>query len=456
MQALGNALNSALRALEANQLGLAVASNNISNAQTPGYTRQRAILSSVAGSSATFGIGAGVEVTGTEAIRDRLIGLRQMQEASSHAQAEMKHEGLSDIEMLFNESEGTGMLPLISDFFNSFHALSMDPASPNRRQEVLAKATMLADFLNSRAGSLANMRTRIDGAIKEDVDQANALIDQIATLTKRIAEQEAVQPAHELRDQRTVLVQKLSELVDVHELESNGNYQLTIGANLPLVYNATSTPLTTATDSNGLTIIQLGIDDITADIHGGRVGARLELRDQSIPQYLGMLDQLAFELVQNVNSIHSTGYDLYGNTGNNFFAPLTAVAGAAQSIAVDPAIDADPRKIASSDVANGTGNGIAITLGNLQNASVFSGGSIIEQYRSFIYTLGSDTANADMGMRQHEAMLNQLENRRQQISGVSIDEETVKILQFQRSFEASARVVKAVDELLQLTLSLGE
>jgi flagellar hook-associated protein 1 FlgK len=87
---------------------------------------------------------------------------------------------------------------------------------------------------------------------------------------------------------------------------------------------------------------------------------------------------------------------------------------------------------------------------------VFSGGSVIEQYRGFIYTLGSDTANADLGMRQHEALLAQLENRRQQVSGVSIDEETIQILQFQRSFEASARVVKVVDELLQLTLSLGE
>jgi flagellar hook-associated protein 1 FlgK len=82
--------------------------------------------------------------------------------------------------------------------------------------------------------------------------------------------------------------------------------------------------------------------------------------------------------------------------------------------------------------------------------------AIVEQYRGFIYTLGSDTANADLGMRQHEALVNQLENRRQEVSGVSIDEETVKIIQFQRAFEASARVVRAVDELLQLTLSLGQ
>jgi flagellar hook-associated protein 1 FlgK len=456
MQALGNALNSALRALEANQLGLAVASNNISNAQTPGYTRQRAILRSVeGGTSGALNIGAGVEVSGTEALRDRLIELRQRQEVSSHAQDQMKHQGLSDLEILFNESDGAGMLPLITDFFNSFHALSTDPTSPNRRQEVLTNAAMLTDFLNSRASSLVDIRTRIDRSLNEDVAQANTLIDQIATLTERIVEQEASQPAHELRDQRSVLVQKLSEIVDIHELESHGNYQLTIGSNRPLVYNTASEHLTTFTNSSGLTAIRLGVDDITSEINGGRVGARLDLRDQNIPQYLGSLDQLAFDLVQNVNSVHSAGYDLNGNTGISFFTALTGVAGAAQAITVDAALVANPQRLAASDVANGTGNGTAIALGNMQNASVFSGGSIIEQYRGFIYTLGSDTANAELGMRQHQALLTQLENRRQQVSGVSIDEETIKILQFQRSFEASARVVKAVDELLQLTLTLG-
>jgi flagellar hook-associated protein 1 len=456
MQALGNALNSALRALEANQLGLAVASNNISNAQTPGYTRQRAIFQSVASGASVLAIGGGVQVTGTEALRDRLIELRQIQETSSHAREELKHQALSEIEMLFNESDGTGMLPLLSDFFNGFHALSMDPTSPNARQEVLTNAQALTDFLHSRASSLMGIRTTIDQSIREDVEQANSLVDQIAMLTRRIAEQEAIQPAHELRDQRAVLVQQLSEIVDVHELESDGNYQLTIGGNRPLVYNASSTHLTTSTNTSGLTIIEFGIDDISSEISGGRIGARLDLRDQNIPQYLAALDQLAFELVQEVNSVHAAGYDLYGNTGNNFFTPLTGVAGSALAISVDAAIDADPRTIAASDVANGTGNGTAMALANLQNASVFTGGSVIEQYRSFVYTLGSDTANANVSMRQHEALLTQLENRRQQVSGVSIDEETVKILQFQRSFEASARVVKAVDELLQLTLSLGE
>jgi flagellar hook-associated protein 1 FlgK len=456
MQALGNALNSALRSLEANQFALSVASNNISNAQTPGYTRQRAIVRPSEGSGGPLSVGAGVEVVGTEALRDRMIELRLREEVSGRAQDQMKHEGLSDIEMLFNESANTGMLPLLTDFFNSFHALSTEPTSLNRRQEVTTNATKLANFFNSRANSLLDAQTKIDSSINKDVSQANVLISEIASVSARIAETEVTDPAHELRDQRSMLLQRLSEIVDVNELESNDNYQITIGSNRPLVYNGSAFHLDTATDANGFTEVRLGVDDLTSEVAGGRLGARLELRDDNIPQYSGVLDQLAYEIAEQVNSIHAAGYDLDGNTGINFFTPLTALDGAARSISVDSVITGDSRKIAASDNSSGSGNSTAIALGNLLNADVFSGGTIVEQYRGFIYSLGSDTANASLGMRQHEALLHQLENRRQEVSGVSIDEETVKILQFQRAFEASARVVRAVDELLQLTLTLGQ
>jgi flagellar hook-associated protein 1 FlgK len=456
MQALGNALNTALRSLEANQIGLAVASNNISNAQTPGYTRQRAILRPAEGSGGPFSIGGGVEVVGTEALRDRMIELRLREEVSGRAQDQMKHEGLSDIEMLFNEAANTGMLPLLTDFFNSFHALSTEPTSLNRRQEVTTNATKLTNFFNSRGNSLLDAQTKIDSSINEDVARANTLISEIASISGRIAETEVTHPAHELRDQRSVLLQRLSEIVDVNELETNNNYQVTIGSNRPLVYNGSAFHLDAATGSDGFTEVRLGVDNLTSEVAGGRLGARLELRDDNIPQYNRVLDQLAYEIAEQVNSIHAAGYDLDGNTGINFFTTMTSLDGAARSIAVDPGITGNSRRIAASDVSSDSGNSTAIELGNLLNSPVFTGGTIVEQYRGFIYTLGSDTANADLGMRQHEALVNQLENRRQEVSGVSIDEETVKIIQFQRAFEASARVVRAVDELLQLTLSLGQ
>jgi flagellar hook-associated protein 1 FlgK len=357
--------------------------------------------------------------------------------------------------MLFNESENTGLLPLMTKFFNSFHALSAEPASSNRRLEVIANAQALSSFFDARGAELTEIQTSIDRSIRNDVTRINSLVSEIATLSARITETETYQPAHELRDQRSSLIQRLSEVVEIHELESDGTYQLSLGNNRPLVFAGSAMPLTVATSSTGETIVKSGNDDITSEITGGQLAARVTLRDVDLPGYIDRLDQLAFELAREVNEVHSTGYDLDAGTGANFFSPLTSSAGAARNLQLAAAIAADPRKIAAGDQADGTGNDTAIQIGNLLHAQVFSGGSITEQYRGFIFAIGSDTANADLGTRQHQALLHQLENRRQSASGVSIDEETIKILQFQRAFEASARIVRVVDELLQVTLSIG-
>jgi flagellar hook-associated protein 1 FlgK len=453
---LGAALNSALHGLRASQIALAVASNNISNAETPGYTRQRAILAAAPTSGDRFRLGGGVQVLGTEATRDLLIELRMRQESSLHAQEQMTYDGLSDIEMLFNESETAGMLNVLSGFFNSFHALSAEPASVVARQEVTSAATRLAAFLNSRAAELGAIRLKVDRAMSEDVAHANTLIDKIAALSKRIAEDEVIQPAHELRDERTVLVKQLAEIMSVQEIENGGEYQVTTAGNRPLVYNGTVTHLQTVVGAGGMTEIHLGLDDITADIAAGRLAARRDLRDNNVPAYLAELDQLAYVLTQQVNALHTTAYGLDGSTNNNFFTPIAAVAGAAQAMAVDAGILADAQKIAASRQPNGTGNEAAVELGNLINQSIFASGTVVDHYRNLAYAVGSDTANADLARRQHEGLLNQLENRRQEVSGVSIDEETLMLLRFQRAFEASARVVKAVDELLELTMTLGQ
>ena len=141
---LGAALNSGMRGLQASQIALAVASNNIANAETPGYTRQRAILAASVIGGDRFRLGGGVQVLGTEAIRDRIIDLRMLQETSSQAQEQMRYSGLSDVELVFDESETSGMLAALSAFFNSFHALSAEPASATARLEVTSAAKRLA------------------------------------------------------------------------------------------------------------------------------------------------------------------------------------------------------------------------------------------------------------------------------------------------------------------------
>jgi len=202
-------------------------------------------------------------------------------------------------------------------------------------------------------------------------------------------------------------------------------------------------------------MVMSGTADVTSEITGGTLAARVAFRDQSIPQYQQQLDQIAYDMANQVNQVHAVSYDPDGNTGVNFFTPIASTEGAALSLQLNSAIAADPRKIAAADQASGDGNEAAIALGNLVNAANPPRGTVIEQYRSLVFQIGSETASARTNSEEHASMLTQLENLRSSISGVSINEETTNIIQFQRAFQASARIISIVDELLQTTLAMG-
>src|SRR6266446_5906692 len=429
MSMLSSVLNSSLSSLRANQLALSVAANNIANAQTPGYTRQRLVTAPAVLNEAFPSIGTGVDVVRVQAMRDQMIETRLREETSAKSGGDTLTKTLSDIEVLFNDTDASnpGLLQAVTNFFNSFQTLSQDPASMNFREEVKSNAQALIDTLHSRNSDPKALQHRVDQAIAPQVDQLNQLTSQIAAVSAEIKRQEIDgHAANDLRDRRGELVKQLSGIVAVHDLESDGDYQLTTKDNRLLVFNGVQR--------------QLAASDVTSSIGEGSLKANLDLRDNYIPKYLNALDQVAYELNQQVNSAHAAGYDLDGNTGNNFFASLSS------------SVVADTRKIAASSQSTGNDNQVAMQIGSLLTSPVFTGGSITDQYRSLIFTVGSDLSNSRSDVNEHESMVSQLENRRQVSSGVSVDEETASILQFQRSYQASARMIQMVDELLQTTL----
>src|SRR5678815_3980185 len=182
MSGLGTALNTALQALQANQIGLTVVSNNIANVNTPGYTRQRVIMQEAPSIGDSIRVGTGVEVIGTEALRDQLVERRLWNETSAKFFSDMTQQSLSDIEGIFNEAGDTGLLPLLSNFYNSFQKLSTNPTSPELRQQVVTSALSLTQYMNTRANDLRDMKTAADHAIQNDVSRANILIEQIAVV----------------------------------------------------------------------------------------------------------------------------------------------------------------------------------------------------------------------------------------------------------------------------------
>jgi flagellar hook-associated protein 1 FlgK len=441
------ALNSAMQSLLANQLGLSVASKNISNAQTPGYSRERVDFA-----SSSYD---GIDVVGVEALRDQLATQRFNQETSYKSTQDTLRQGLQEIQGSFNDTQGTGLLSFISGFFNSFQSLSVDPTSMTNREVVRQAAQSLINAFHSQAANLGNQQRTANQTVATDVNTINSLTSQIADLTKQIRlEETSGKPQNDLRDQRAQLVQKLSQIVDVHQIESNGTYELYVGNGRTVVLNDTSQNLTVAPDTNGLYRVKAGNYDITSEFGGGDLQGQIQLRDQNIPAYLNQLDQLAYQITQQVNTIHSGAYTLDGNTGINFFAPLSAASGAASTIALSSSITTSSRNIAASQNGAAGNNAAALAIGNLLHNPVFTGGSVTDQYGALVYNIGNDVANADTNFKEHDDLATQLQNRIQSASGVSIDEETVQILQFQRSFQASAKVISTVDQMLQTVMDM--
>jgi flagellar hook-associated protein 1 len=441
MSTLGSVMNSALKSMNANQLALSVASNNIANAQTPEFTRQRLIIAPSGSSGDVLGIGTGVDIVRVDALRDGLIEARLSQENSARSGDEALAKSLSDIEALFTDTEDTGLLLTLTRLFNSFGTVALDPASMNFREQLKTNAQTLIDGLHTRNANLANIKNVANKAITSAVEQINILTNHIAAVTGEINLQEVEHTANDLRDQRASLVKQLSQLVEVTELESNGDYQLSTKDNHLLVLNTYVQPLVTT--------------DVTSAIGKGQLASHVAIRDEYVPKYADALNQMTYEIVQKVNTIHAASYNLDGGNGLNFFAPLASATDAAALISLSTDVAASARKIAASTLSTGNDNRAALQLANLLHDSVFTGGTVTDQYQNIVFGIGSDVSNAEASLREHDAMVAQLQNRRQAISGVSIDEESIQILQFQRAYEASARLVRTVDELLQVALGMG-
>jgi flagellar hook-associated protein 1 FlgK len=207
---------------------------------------------------------------------------------------------------------------------------------------------------------------------------------------------------------------------------------------------------------NGWAGVEAGGMDITSELRGGQIVGAIEARDTYIPDYLSRLDEVAYELVNQVNTIHQGGFDQLGNTGNNFFTPLASADGAARLIEVDPAVAADSRLIAAGGVNEAGDNTVAKSLANLRDALVLEGNSatLVDSWSHLAFRVGRDTRGAMDGLKAQSDIVEQIDALRDSVSGVSLDEEAVQMIKFQRAYEANARFFSTIDQTLSILFSI--
>jgi flagellar hook-associated protein 1 FlgK len=458
MGTLSGSLQIALQALSADQGAVAVTTNNVANANTPGYAREVPVFQEnppVSYGSLEFG--TGVSLGQTQAIRDNILQIRIDQESQQSGQLGSFVNSMQQVQALFNEAAGVGLQTPLNNFFGAWQQLASDPTNLNYRRNVITSAQNLADAFHQISSSLTSQQTNLDLSVQQDVKQVNQLTTQIAQLNGQVsALSGAGQVPSGLVDQRDQLIQQLSGLVDVSYVAGqNGSMTLTTTGGAPLVVGNQSFALTTGADpTTGLTHIYSQGTDITGSISSGKIAGELQVRDQQIPATLASLDTLAAGIANAVNTQSAAGFDLNGNAGGNFFVPPSAGGtGAANSLQV--AIT-DPTLVAASSDGTSGSNGNADAIAALANQSIVGGQTPASYYSGMVFQIGSTVANAQSEQSANQLVLQQLSNQRGALSGVSLDQEAANLIQYQQAYDAMARVITIISNLTQSAVQLGK
>jgi len=565
------------QALLTHQEALNVTAHNIANVNTPGYSRQRAVVETATPITTGVGqIGSGVTVSGIERIYDRYLNNQISNENETLGRWEAEKGGVERMEVVFNETSGYGLNAAMSEFWNGWQDLANNPSGHTEREILLAKGETLANNFQQTYNDLTAIQTELDNSISQTVNQINVKADQIADLNQKIVQIESAgDNANDYRDERDFALKELSLMIDITASEQNsGSVTVTLGDGGILVEGSTAPDLSTMTNASGLRDVvwdSAPTTSINSTISGGKLKGWLEVRDVTIPGYLENMENLVNSIKgveatkvtavaasklsggeyftisspttdynvwykkgavgadpsppdgiqveisdgdtaeqvaaktaaaiaafgggavfdvptpagatltitnvvagaandsadvdteftfttitdggNGVNTIHRDGYGLDDSNGNDFF---TGTLGG-NDFGVASAISGDVNMIAASGATGAPGdNSNAIAIANLQNTLTMAGNTdtFDDYYNSVVSRAGRDVQQATSRYDHQYSMVAYLENYRESISGVSLDEEMLNMLQFESAYEAAAKLISKVDEMLQILMGM--
>ena len=449
------------QALLTQQQAINVTNHNIANVNTPGYSRQQLIMTTNTPLDSSIGpMGTGVSAEGIERVYDRYLSAQINNESQGLGRWDAQKDGVQIVEMIFNEANGSGLNQVMSEFWNAWQSLTNDPDGTTERQVLIRGSQVLATTFNQLNSDLSQVRQDLDLVVQGTVADINRLSEQLVDLNARIISSEAGSlSANDYRDQRELLLKELSEMIDINSFEdATGAVSVSAANGWPLVTAGHSWQLSTETNAAGLEEVVWVDDDgntinINTEISGGKLKGLLEVRDVIISDYLTRLDTLAGTIMTDVNLQHQSGFDLNGAGGEVFFIGT----GTAADLEVNPNIAGDLDLIAvAADAATVPGDSRnAVEITKLQYALNMGGTqSYNDYYGSIVRDVGNEVLKSDAYYNHQSDMMVQLENQREAVSGVSLDEEMINLIKFQNAYTAAAKMITTADEMMQTVLQM--
>jgi flagellar hook-associated protein 1 FlgK len=465
MGTINSAFSILSQALDADQSALNVTANNVANANTPGYTEetpdwQQNQPIEINGVS----IGQGVSETGATSQRDRVLNERLDQQQQLESASGVRLTSLNTVQALFTPDSGSSTSAAgdigsdITNFFDSFSSLEANPTDNALRQDVLSTASTLAGDVSNAAASLNSQSAALDQEAAGVASQVNSLTSALAQLNLEIQSASPNADAGTLEDQRQQDLSQLSQLIGINQITTENNgLSITTTSGQLLVSEGQSFQLTTG-PVNGLTNFFVGGVNITSQLEsgGGQLGGYLTARDQDIPNVLSSLDQLAYNVSTQVNTLNNAGTDLLGNNGNagDIFLEPTQVAGSAEAMTV---VMTNPDNIAAAGLGAGTGdNTNAVALAALANQAIVNGETPSNYYSNFVTTLGSTVAQVQTENTAQAASVTQLQTQSNALSSVNLNDEASTLTVFERSYQAASQAFTILNTIMASTLNLGE
>lgn len=473
MSSLLASLASSGRALDVFQRALSVIQDNIDNASTPGYATQDASLTALP-LDITGGLVGGVATRSLVSSRNDFADQAVRRHLQSLGEFTAKSQNLNSAQTLFDVTGNSGVPASLSQLFQAFSAWSANPSDPSLRQAVVDGAVSVADSVRSLAKSLTQTAGQIDTSVASTVQQINTLGAAIQNYNVERLRNPTSDPAADASLHANL--ESLSQLVNITTLQqADGTVTVLAGDQTPLVignqayalsasvYADTTPPAVNSQGPPSSHVLDWQGNDVTADVSSGQLGGLLNVRNQVLSsisgdaQQAGSLNQFAKTLADSVNQILQSGKvssDPGAASGLPLFTYNTSDATlAAGSLTVNPSIAAD--QLAPADAA-GNANGNAIQLASLgSTAQAALGGMNLTTFLSSIASnIGQQTQQAQSSLTTQQQATAQAKSLRDQISGVSLDAEAVKLIEFQRGYQAAARVLAVLNDLTDKTIQM--
>lgn len=446
-------LSTALTSLYAQRQALETTGNNISNANTEGYSRQRVDMSPISGNRyASFfatpaRVGLGVNVDDISRLRDQFLESRGATEHGTQGRLAAVEGTMGSIEKIFAEPSENGLQEQMAEFWSNWDEV-VKSDNDATRSLVIEQAKTLVTVFNQAHNDLQKMKETSIEKVKTDVSGMNAMAKNIADLNRAItnATNSGATP-NELMDQRDLLISKMSQVADVTIKHGEANSLSVYIGGTAIVRDDRVTTLQMNTTPSGVELRwdvdgdpNTITDGFAANITGGEIGGLLDSINNIIPRYTALLDGVAANLIDTVNTQHALGQDKNGDPGADFFTGTGA-----GDIAVDSTLAADVKLLAVGASGGGV-NDVENARAMADLAGKQTGPDAV--YRQLIDILGVESQRSTRQLNIQNDVVNSVDMQRLSASGVNLDEEMTNLIRFQKAYNASAKYLTVMDDAL--------